>query len=164
VTDTLLDPNDTGEIPRPVGEHRMRIDTGEKTQRIDPRLIKAPSFDAIPRKAFDLEDTVVYHRDTVVYHLPPSIGVIPDPETVTLTLLGSLTAAPNGDLRPAAPGPRPGPLPPTPPPAPKPRYVGRHRLSWNGRARRLLAQVGVAGAFVLAVWAGLVLAALVVVR
>jgi hypothetical protein len=80
MTDLLLDydPNDTGEIPRLPGEIRIRIDTGEATQRIDPRLIKAPSFDAIPRKVYDLDDTVVYHRDAVVYHRPPTIEVVPD--------------------------------------------------------------------------------------
>jgi hypothetical protein len=67
MTDTLLDydPNDTGEIRRPVGETRTGIDTGEKTVRIDPRLIKAPSFDAIPRRVIDLDDTVIYMPETI---------------------------------------------------------------------------------------------------
>jgi hypothetical protein len=33
MTDTLLSPDDTGEIPRPVGETRTRIDTGEQTRK-----------------------------------------------------------------------------------------------------------------------------------
>jgi len=158
VTGTLLDydPNDTGEIPRPVGETRTRIDIGETTQPIDRRIVDAPSFDAIPRRVIDMDDTVTFH-------IPATIGVVAD--TQQLTLLGSVAGV-DGELRPAAPGPFPGPLPPNPAPAPapKPGYVGRHRLSWGGRVRRLLARAGVAGALVVAVWAGLVLAALVVVR
>jgi len=81
MTDLLLDydPNDTGEVARLPGEetvripgeHRRRIETGEPTQRIDPRLIKAPSFEAVPRPVFEIDDTVVYH-------LPPTIGIVPD--------------------------------------------------------------------------------------
>jgi len=155
MTDTLIDRADSGEIPKMPGEHRIRIDLGEPTQRIDPRLIKAPSFDAIPRKVFDLDDTVTY--------LPQTIGVVPDPETERLSLLGSVAGV-DGDLRPAAPGPFPTPLPPNPPPAPqpKPSYAGRHRLTFGRRVRRLLAGLGVVGAALVAIWAGLSLAALAV--
>jgi hypothetical protein len=34
MTDTLLSPDDTGEIPQPVGETRIRIETGEKTRNL----------------------------------------------------------------------------------------------------------------------------------
>lgn len=77
MTDTVLDydPNDTGEIPgeetvRILGETRMRIDTGEKTQRIEPDTIKmiveAPSFTAIPRRVIELDDTVKFSTSRVI--------------------------------------------------------------------------------------------------
>lgn len=164
MTDTLLDydPNDTGEIPPPVGETRIRIDTGEATQRIDPRLIKAPSFDAVPRKTFDIDDTVVYRRDTVVYHLPPTVEVVPD-------LL-------EGPQKPPPPLPRPKADPaetgvnifgglgadlPEPWPVPAPAGVRsrcRHKVK---EAFRQGVWIGALG--MLAV-SGLVLVALVVVR
>jgi hypothetical protein len=154
MTDLLLDydPNDTGEVNRLPGETRIRIDLGEPTQRIDPRLISAPSFDAVPRKVYDLDDTVVY--------LPQTIGVVPDTER--LSLLGSVAGV-DGELRPAAPGPKPGPLPPTPPPAPKPGYAGRHRLTFSRRVRRLITGMGIVGAALFAIWLGLTMAALAVV-
>jgi hypothetical protein len=163
MTDTLLDydPNDSGEVARLPGEYRTRIDaaalhsdeTGENTQNLGRYAIHASVVGAIPRKVIELDDTVTFH-------IPQTIGVVAD--TQTLTLLGSLTATPDGELRPAAPGPKPGPLPPNPPPAPKPGYVGRHRLSWGGRARRLLAGMGVVGLTLGAIWAGLILAAVAV--
>jgi len=150
----LIDRADSGEIPALPGERRMRIDLGDPTQRIDPRLISAPSFDAVPRKTFDLDDTVIY--------LPQTIGVVPDTER--LSLLGSVAGL-DGELRPAAPGPFPTPLPPTPPPAPKPEpgYAGRHRLTLGRRVRRLIAGMGIIGAALVAIWAGLTVAALAVV-
>jgi hypothetical protein len=124
MTDTLLDydPNDSGGITRLPGETRIRIDTadlhsdetGERTQNLGRYAIHASVVGAIPRKVIDLDDTVTFH-------IPETIGVVAD--TQTLTLLGSLTATPGGELRPAAPGPRPtGPLPPTPPPTPPSKY------------------------------------------
>src|SRR5690242_5816709 len=117
MTDTLLRPDDSGEC----------VDLGEKTQRIDPRLIKAPSFDAIPRKTFDIDDTVIYRRDTVVYDQPPTVGIIRDlagpqkpppplpkppkvdPAETGVNIFGGLGEhLPKGELRPAD-------------------YVGRHR-------------------------------------
>jgi hypothetical protein len=155
----LIDRADSGEIPPLPGEYRMRIDLGEKTQRIDPRLIKAPSFDAIPRKVIEIDETVYFH-------IPETIGVVPDPETEQLTVLGSLTADITGEFHPSAPGPQPGPLPPDPQPAPDPQpgYAGRHRLSWGGRVRRLSPWWALAGVVVfgLAIWAGLYWAAAVV--
>ena len=152
MTDTLLDPNDTGEIPRLVGETRIRIDTGEATQNLAEYARVMPPMAAIPRRVFDLDDTVIYMPETIgvvglddkPYPKPP-YPLPPNPkydlaaaqpvapwervvDTGRLTILGSLTAAPDGELRPAAPGPFPVPLPPTPPPAPQPSgYVGRHR-------------------------------------
>jgi hypothetical protein len=174
MTDLLLHPDDSGEVTRLPGEEtvrivgetqtRMWIDTGEKTQRIDPRIVDAPSFDAIPRKVFDIDDTVIYRRDAVVYDQPPTFAVVSDPETEQLTVLGSLTADITGEFHPSAPGPQPGPLPPDPQPAPDPQpgYAGRHRLSWGGRVRRLLAGMGVVGLALAAIWAGLVIAAVAV--
>jgi len=155
MTDTLIDRADSGEIPKLTGEQRMCIDLGDPTQRIDPRLINAPSFDAVPRKVFDLDDTVTY--------LPQTIGVVPDPETERLSLLGSVAGV-DGELRPAAPGPLPTPLPPNPPPAPQPQpgYAGRHRLTFGRRVRRLLAGLGVVGAALVAIWLGLFVAGLAV--
>jgi hypothetical protein len=162
MTIELLHPDDSGEVARLRGETRTRIiraDTGENTQNLGRYAIHASVVGAIPRKVIELDDTVTFH-------MPETIGVVADTET--LTLLGSLTAGLDGDLRPAAPGPRPtGPLPPNPPPAPKPGYVGRHRDpldrvavlgegAWErmveaakpaSEPRRLRVQVGV-GAFV----------------
>lgn len=142
MTDTLLSPEDTGEIRRPVGETRTRIDTGEATQRIDPRLIKAPSFDAIPRKVFDLDDTVIYNPQTIGVvglddkpHPKPPFPLPPNPkydmaaaqpvapwervvDTARLSLLGSVAGV-DGELR--------GGWVSLPPEWPEPSYVGRHR-------------------------------------
>jgi hypothetical protein len=197
MTDVLLDydPNDSGEVARLpgeetvriVGETHTRIDLGEATQRIDPRIVAAPSFDAIPRKVFDLDDTVIYMPATIglagPQSPPPPLPPPPPPtslydaqpispwervaDTAQLTLLGSMAGL-DGELNPPPP-PGPDPLPPPPPPAPKPpapkpkpRYAGRHRLTWGGRVRRLLAGMGVVGAALVAIWAGLTLAAVAV--
>lgn len=73
MTDILTrDPNDSDEFPLGIGEQRtviLRRDTGEKTQLIDPRLIKAPSFDAIPRKVIEIDDTVTFR-------IPETIGCV----------------------------------------------------------------------------------------
>jgi hypothetical protein len=112
MTDTLLSPDDTGEIPQPVGETRIRIDTGEKTQIIDPRLIKAPSFDAIPRRVFEMDDTVIYMPETIglagPQSPPPPLPPVPpappqyDMDTERLSLLGTVAGL-DGDLHSAPP-------------------------------------------------------------
>lgn len=144
------DTADTGEIPtaeptrdlteparRIPGETltRIHIDTGEKTQRIDPRLIHAPSFDAVPRKVIDLDDTVTYR-------LPETIGIVGQAaaqpiapwervagldDTAAYGILHSLAGA-RADLAGELEGPQspPTPLPPIPPTPPK-GYEGRHR-------------------------------------
>jgi len=162
----LIDRADSGEIPPPPGEHRIRIDLGEKTQLIDPRLIKAPSFDAIPRKVIDIDDTVAYQ-------LPPTVGIIPDlagdPETERLTVLGSLagvTARIDGEFE--------GPQKPVPvPKPPRPSAPGRDQRA-RFEARRMfrrgrhalpvstLELVAYVALGVTAIWAGLTLAAVAV--
>jgi hypothetical protein len=77
MTDLMTtDHADSGEIPCVaelrrvnVGETRMRIDTGEKTQRIDPRILDAPSYEAIPRRVIEIDDTVQFR-------IPETIGVV----------------------------------------------------------------------------------------
>ena len=161
MTDLLLDydPNDTGEVNRLPGEHRTRIDLGEPTQRIDPRLIDAPSFDAVPRKTFDLDDTVVYHPETIGFvdlegpQKPPP--PLPKPKAdlseTGVNIFGGLGA----DL-------------PDPPhdraawPAPTPagsRSICRHKVKVAFQQGLVIGALGM-----LAVYSGLVLAALVVVR
>lgn len=162
MTDLLLDydPNDTGEIRRIPGEDRtviIRTDTGEATQRIDPRLIQAPSFDAVPRRTIEVDDTVVYR-------LPPTVGIVPDlaaaqpiaplervagaEDTAVHTILGSLAGARagiDGELtNPSGPSTPPPPPPPTGP-AKFGRYVGKHRKAVEGTSWWPLA-VFVAGA------------------
>jgi hypothetical protein len=151
MTDLLTqDPNDTGEIPTLVGETLRRIDTGEATQRIDPRLIKAPSFDAIPRKVFDLDDTVTYMPATIgivdlegPQNPPPPLPKPPRPavppkgaldDTERLSLLGSVAGL-DGDLR--APLPRPATPIHLPKPKPKlrrsvPYVMPADRRPWSG--------------------------------
>lgn len=169
MTDILTrDPNDSDEFPLGIGEERtviLRRDTGEATQRINPRIIDAPSFDAIPRRIVDIDDTVIYMPETIgcvdlegpqpkpTKPLPPQ----PKPqyagadETQVHTILDSLDgghAELDGWLRPDG-------------------YVGRHRdpldriavqgeAAWGrlveaakpgGEPRRLRVQVGV-GAFI----------------
>jgi hypothetical protein len=169
MTDTLLDydPNDTGDIP--VGETRIRIETGEKTQNLGRYAIHASVVGAIPRKVIDIDDTVTFH-------IPPTIGVVPDladaqpvapwervADTQRLTILAAL-----GDFTGPQIPPTPDPVPPPPPPTPARGYVGRHRDPWDrvailgdgawermveaakpaGEPRRLRVQVGV-GAFLI---------------
>lgn len=92
MTDILtLDPNDSGEIRRLVGEERtviIRTDPGEETQNLGQYFRPDVPFDAIPRRVFEIDDTVVYR-------LPPTIGIV-------------------ADL--AGPQSPPPPLPPIPPP------------------------------------------------
>jgi hypothetical protein len=160
MTDTLIDHADSGDIHRTPGETRMRIDTGEATQRIDPRLIKAPSYEAIPRRVIDIDDTVRFA-------LPKSINLD----------LDELRATVDGELRPAAPGPRP--TPPLPkPPAKADKHVLRLRKSvpyvlpddrapWSAprhAAPPLWARLAVAAGLALALGSVLGLAVLAVIR
>ena len=186
MTIELLHPDDSGEVTRLPGEEtvrivgeiqtRMRIDTGEPTQRIDPRLIKAPSFDAIPRKTFDIDDTVVYRRDTVVYDQPPTVGIVRD-------LAGPQSPPPPLPKPPSKADPAEtgvnifGGLGEHLPEVPEPHeYVGRHRhpedldevTDWEmhrpTHGRYLSPWWALTGvvAFGLAIWAGLYWAATVV--
>jgi len=97
MTDTLLDydPNDSGEISRPVGEKLTvilrRDTTGETTQNLGQYFRPDVPFDAIPRRIVDLDDTVTFHS----------------PMNVATGLTG-----------PQIP-PTPDPVPPPPPPQPK---------------------------------------------
>ncbi len=128
MTDILTrDPNDSDEFPLGVGEERtviIRRDTGEATQRIDPRLIKAPSFDAIPRRIIDIDETVIYR-------IPETIGIV---DTDRLTILDSLAgsyADMDGELQ----GPQPKPTQPLPP-NPRPAAPGRASFTVRGMVRQ----------------------------
>lgn len=164
MTDTLLDPNDTGEIKRIPGEARtvvIRTDVGETLTRLH-----VPTIDDAKRERLVGEATQnikPYTAEMRPFRLDDATGEIPRFVEPALGLSGA-------DLRPAAPNP--GPLPPTPvepnpnPPAPRPsvppsaarweliadtdrvsllqainpdgerpeRYVGRHRDPQNRRA------------------------------
>src|SRR3954468_19322142 len=101
MTDTLLKPDDTGDIPRPIGETRIRIAPGELTENLAEYVMTAPSFDAIPRRVIEI-------AATVQFRIPETIGVVdfdgpqkpppplPKPkdlaETEQITLLTSLAA------------------------------------------------------------------------
>jgi hypothetical protein len=146
MTTFTTDRADSGEIPRPVGETRRSIDVGEATQNLGEYLQTSPSFDAIPRKVIDLDDTVIFRGSRVIglgdlddkpHPKPPPLPKPPkdmaDAQPVApwervaaterLSLLGSVAGL-DGDLRPAVP---PKPAPPKPKPAPRSSYVGRHR-------------------------------------
>jgi len=158
MTDTLIDRADSGEIPKLTGEHRMRIDLGEATQNLNPYLVPSGPF-PIPLRHNDTtpESLVTGHGYDPEAHLGPIVDMI---DTVTF----HITAGVDGELRPAAPGPKPGPLPPPPPrpTTPRPGYAGRHRLTFGRRVRRLLAGLGVVGAALVAIWLGLFVAGLAV--
>lgn len=90
----LIDRADSGEIPR-------YDDLGEPTQNLARYLVDTPSFEAIPRRTIDLDDTVTYLPATIgVVDLegppppPPPLPPNPDepPATERLSLLGSLGA------------------------------------------------------------------------
>lgn len=122
MTDLITrDPNDTGEIPRLHGETRIRIDVGEATQNLGEYVMTTPSFDAIPRRVIEIDETVEIR-------IPQTIGLagpqtppppLPKPpskydmaaaqpiapwerivDTERLSLLGSMAGI-DGDLRPA---------------------------------------------------------------
>ena len=131
MTDLLIDynPEDTGDIPLGIGErtrdlstHLRRDTTGEATENLGKYLINAPSFEAIPRRTIDLDDTVTY--------MPATIGMaerVVD-ETAVHTILDSLAGVRVGlDGELSTPPTTPPPLPKPPRPAVPGRYVGRHR-------------------------------------
>jgi hypothetical protein len=181
MTDVLLDydPNDTGDIPPLPGETRTRIDLGEKTRDLSARRQRRDTTDEATRNLGPyVEFSHPIRRPisdvtakTVLVDAPlglspgdlaPYWDIEPD-STVTFGVVYQAAATIDGELRPAAPGPLPSPLPPPPPPAPQPSdYAGRHRLTWNGRVRRVLTGMGVVGLALVAIWAGLTLAAVAV--
>jgi hypothetical protein len=121
MTDLITrDPNDTGEIPLGIGEERtviLRIDAGEATQRIDPRLIKAPSFDAIARKVIDIDDTVTFHSPMNVAtgtetQSPPPAAAETQVHTILYSLAG-VSAGIDGEFEGPQKPPPPLPKPPT---------------------------------------------------
>lgn len=127
MTTFAVDRAGSGEIPALPGESIHRITAadrerllGENTENLGRYLLNTPSFEAIPRKMIDLDDTVVYQ--------PETIGVV-DPggwerlaDTDQLSIIESLAGA-----RVGVDGGLEGPQKP-PPPLPKPsKYVGRHR-------------------------------------
>jgi hypothetical protein len=121
MTDVIIrDPNDTGDIPRPIGEDRtviLRTDLGEATQNLGEYVMTTPSFDAIPRRIIEIDDTVTFR-------IPETIGVV---DTGRLTILDSLAgsyADMDGELQ--------GPQKP-PPPLPKPRPAAPGRASFTVR-------------------------------
>lgn len=180
MTDVLLDPNDTGEIPPPPGQTRTRIDLGEKTRDLSDRRNRRDTTDEATRNlAHEIAGLPPRRRPasneaakTRLIDAPLGLAGenfgsprwdIELDSTVMFGVVYQAAATLDGDLRPAAPGPRPtGPLPPNPPPTPQKGYAGRHRLSWGGRVRRLLAGMGVVGLALGAIWAGLILAAVAV--
>lgn len=171
MTDILTrHPDDSDEFPLGIGEKRiviLRRDTGEPTQRIDPRLIHAPSFDAIPRKVFDIDDTVIYMPETIgvvdqaaAQPIAPLERVAGAEDTAVHSILDSLAGA-----RAGIDGELEGPQKP-PPPLPKPkayvvpgkyRYAGRHRQDADRRLSPWWGLV-IAVGFGLAMWAGAYLA------
>ena len=106
----LIDRADSGDIHRfdDLGEgptedlrhHMNRRDTGEPTQRIDPRLIQAPTFEAIPRRTIELDDTVIYRGSRVIgvgdlegpQKPPPPLPKPKDPAETGVNIFGGLGA------------------------------------------------------------------------
>lgn len=127
MTDLLTKPkpDDTGEIPRPVGEKTLRIVVGEATQRLNPMIATAP-FPALRRS--------------------DATGEIPHYNVGGLINGGCRTVVPNDEDfvrpgQPVAPAPEPTPVPKPNVDdralsngedvvwsyAPAPRHIGRHR-------------------------------------
>jgi hypothetical protein len=170
MTIELLDPNDTGEIPRRIGETRMRIDAGEATQNLSPYLIPSGPFpielrhnDMVPEslvtgRGYDPEAHVIDLDDTVTFHSsdglagpqkppPPLPKPRVDPAETGVNIFGGLGA----DL----PDPKPWPAPASA----GTRSRCRHKVKAAFRQGLWIGALGM-----LAVYSGLVLAALVVVR
>lgn len=159
MTDILLDPSDTGEIPRPIGEtthhitaaDRQRI-IGETTQNLGHEIAGLP-----PRRRPDATGELPALIDVPIGMTIGTDGMLDlaaaQPiapwervaDTERLSILGTLT----GPQAPPTPDPPPPPPPPsaltspsgpaTPPKPPRPaapgkgrRYVGRHRKAVEG--------------------------------
>jgi hypothetical protein len=119
MTDTLLSPDDTGEIPQPVGETRIRIETGEKTRNLREErdaILAATGrlrhFDAPP------QSLVTGHGYDPEAHSGPIVDLF---DTVTFRITDDL----------AGPQSPPPPLPPVPP-APPQYDMDTERLSLLG--------------------------------
>jgi hypothetical protein len=119
MTDTLLSPDDTGEIPQPVGETRIRIETGEKTRNLREErdaILAATGrlrhFDAPP------QSLVTGHGYDPEAHSGPIVDLF---DTVTFRITDDL----------AGPQFPPPPLPPVPP-APPQYDMDTERLSLLG--------------------------------
>lgn len=159
-----LNPNDSGEIARydSLGDepttdlraHLRRDTTGEATENLGRYLVDNPSFEAIPRRVFDIDDTVTY--------MPATIGIVDQAplervadETEVHTILDSLAgvrAGIDGEL--AGPQKPPPPLPKPPRPAApgkQYRYVGRHRLVREEHPGRGLLWLALAAAIAVAI-------------
>lgn len=175
MTEALIDHADSGEIPRLPGEHRTRIDLGEATR--DLRSFRRDTTEehtenlahhiaGLPPRRRPVSDVTAEARliDAPLGLAGANFGqprVIDLEKTAMFGVVYNAAATVDGELRPAAPGPLPTPLPPDPQPAPEPEpaYTGRHRLTLGRRVRRFVAGMGVVGAAVVAIWAGLILAA-----
>lgn len=121
MTDLLLKPEDTGDIPRTDA-------VGEGTRNLAPYVRNLPP-------------TQVLRRANATGEIPLYVpaGLINNEPTAVLALIGGCrTVVPNDEdfVRPGQPGyPNPDPLPPPPPPkpsdvweaAPAARHIGRHR-------------------------------------
>lgn len=123
MTDLLLDPNDTGEIP--AADTTAHIDLGETTRNLAPYMEHPPAL------------RLAVTEPTAEISLPQTIAVIDEADTERLYTLGEVETAvmqrhlDAGFAAPIAawgePLPAPIPLPPDPPvPAPG-KYVARHR-------------------------------------
>lgn len=112
MTDLLVKPDDTGEIPRPVGE---------TTERLHPMIATGP-FPTIRRSDATGEQPV--YRPSGFAYLDTEVSRA----TVVIELIEGLVERPDRV-------PLPDPLPPPPPPKPanvwqaepEPAYVGKHR-------------------------------------
>jgi len=102
------DPNDTGDIPRPIGEECIvirRTDLGEATQNLGEYVMLAPSFNAIPRRVIDIDDTVTYMPATIGLAGPQSPPPpLPRPPRPSVPPQYDMAATVDGELVPAGPG------------------------------------------------------------
>jgi len=184
MTDLLLHPDDSGEVARLPGETARLITAAERNRLLGEQTENLGQYFR-PDAPFGYLRKTIELDDTVFFHIPETIGIVPDlTQTDQLTILGSLADAYvglDGELE----GPQ---SPPPPPPKPKLRrsvplaaMVDREppgtwgRMRHRGKRRRarrvspwlMLAAVVVFG---VAVYAGayvagqIVLAVLAVVR
>jgi hypothetical protein len=154
MTDLLLKPEDSGEIP--AGPHfdptnpgthawdcRCEVcpDPGPDTRNLTPYLATAP-FPTTRRSPLETGEQPLYE--------PETIGVVdgPRPEPAAVLALVGYTSTVDGELVPDAtyppttgePAPYPKPNPAPPPPGSV--YVGRHRKTIRWRLARLRARIG----------------------